>query len=64
MGKNKDIRKIIKGLERNIRKHKLKIEDELCKDAPNHIDIHHWRMEIRVSEERIARLKHRTRKDR
>lgn len=63
MGKNKDLRKIIRGLEAHIGRHKLKIEDELAKDAPSAGDLHHWRLEIKVAHERIARLKHRIRKD-
>ncbi|MGH9352705.1 MAG: hypothetical protein ACRD18_16395 [Terriglobia bacterium] len=63
MGKNKDAKKIIKGIEHNIWNHKLKIENELHKDFPNQKYLAHWRIEIEVGEERITRLKRRMRKE-
>lgn len=64
MGKNKDLRKAIRGLEANVWKHKLKIESELRKDYPNERFVAGWRREIKAGEDRIARLKRRLRKER
>ncbi|MGH9351941.1 MAG: hypothetical protein ACRD2G_07260 [Terriglobia bacterium] len=59
MGRNKDLRKAIAGHERNIGKHKLKIESESEKDFPNEELIEKWRQDIKKSELRIQVLRRR-----
>ncbi|MGH9401596.1 MAG: hypothetical protein ACRD2P_05775 [Terriglobia bacterium] len=56
MSRNKDIRKQIAAHERNIWKHRLKIEAELKKDFPDEVLLNKWRGEVRRDEERIKFL--------
>lgn len=64
LGKNKDIRKAIRGLDANVWKHKLKIESELLKPRPDEGLISGWKREIKAGEDRIGRLKRRLKKER
>lgn len=59
MGRNKNIRKHIAGLQRTMREHELKIEEELRKDYPNRGLIKKWSVEIQNDKDRIVLLKQR-----
>jgi hypothetical protein len=57
MGRNKDLRKRIKGHERAIAEHHRKIAVELEKPLPDYGLIHHWEGEIRGHEKTVERLR-------
>ena len=56
MGRNKHIKKEIAGYERTIWRHRLKIENELKKDFPDHQLLEKWRKDIKRAEARIEVL--------
>lgn len=56
MGKNKDIRKQIAGLKRNILKHQSKIREEMKTDFPDEGLLRKWKGEIERDENRIEFL--------
>lgn len=64
MGKNKNLRKIIRGLERQAREHQDKISQEVLKPSPNEEWIAGWQREIAAAHERIKRLTRRLGKER
>ncbi len=53
---NRQIYKVIDGLQASIDLHLKKIEDELKKDSPNQGRIHHWQAEVNAWEKRITIL--------
>jgi predicted RNase H-like nuclease (RuvC/YqgF family) len=59
LGTNKDLRRIIAGLEGNAERLRAKVEREMLKPHPNMERIAVWKKEIRAAEERIERLKRR-----
>ena len=63
MGRNKDLRTLIAGLERSTREHEAKIETERARPMPNLERIAGWESEIRSFRERIDRLLRRLRRD-
>lgn len=64
MGRNKDIRKHIEGHERNIWKHKLKIENELRSDFPRADMLKKWESDIKRAEATIRILRERLKRRR
>jgi hypothetical protein len=63
MSRNKKIRKDIAGLEREVREHHQKIENEYGKSAPDLGQIMHWETEVRAFQKRIERLLRRLRRN-
>ncbi|MGH9407685.1 MAG: hypothetical protein ACRD3D_17835 [Terriglobia bacterium] len=59
MGPNKNLRKKIAGEERNIWKHRLKIQEALGQDFPDELMINKWRADIQRSEARKRLLEER-----
>lgn len=59
MGKNRDIRKQIAGLKRNILKHESKIREETKTDFPDEGLLRKWTGEIERDENRIEFLNRR-----
>lgn len=59
MGKNKDARIKIEGMQYQIDVHLEKVKNELKKEVPNYGDIHHWEAEINAWQTRIAKLQKR-----
>jgi len=57
MGRNKQIRARIKGLERQVRAHQAKIRRELNKKHPDLGLIRHWQKEIEAWQRQLERLK-------
>lgn len=47
MGRNKNLRKRLKGIDRSISVHERKIQKELTRPFPNRERIEHWEAEIR-----------------
>ena len=62
MGRNKDLRKRIRGQHRVIEKHVVKIENELEKDAPDMGLIRKWEREIDIAREAVRKLEQRLEK--
>jgi len=62
MGRNKNIRSRIEGLERAIAMHEKKIENEQAKPNRNMKRIDHWRGEIDGWKKQIERLRARLRR--
>lgn len=63
MGKNKDIRKHLKSLQRQVQDHREKIENELERDVTDFDAISHWEHEITAWEEKMKRLRRRLGKE-
>ncbi|MCL6642310.1 MAG: hypothetical protein K6T71_03165 [Candidatus Bipolaricaulota bacterium] len=63
MGRRKDLRKKIKGLEEVIRRHQEKIAEEKAKPSPNWRYIAYWEKEILSRERDIERLRKRLGED-
>ncbi|MBM4345986.1 MAG: hypothetical protein FJ100_21645 [Deltaproteobacteria bacterium] len=59
MGANKQTRKRINGLQRQIDLHLAKINDELGKPSPNLHRIDHWHCEVTTWQQEIQRLSER-----
>jgi len=59
MGRNKNIRKRIAGLDRAVDAHERKIETEHLKPNANNQIINHWRDEIQEWKKQIERLRKR-----
>ena len=59
MGRNKDLRKRIRGQHRVIEKHVIKIDNELRKDAPDVGLIRKWEGEIDIAREAVRKLEQR-----
>ncbi len=57
MGRNKQIRARIKGLERQVQAHEAKIRRELKKKHPDRGLIRHWRKEIEAWRRQLERLR-------
>lgn len=51
MGRNRKLRKRIRGLEEQITEHERKIRSELHSDLPDQDRIDHWEAEIRAFKE-------------
>jgi hypothetical protein len=62
MGKNKDIRKKIAGLQQVLTEHEEKIKNELTKPHPNRRRIELWRKQIAGFRARLERLERRIRR--
>jgi hypothetical protein len=56
MGKNKQLRRRIAGLLRNISRHQARIESELRKTSPNAEWIRGWEREIDTARNDVRRL--------
>lgn len=56
MGRSKDLRRRISGLQRTIEEHETKIRAELTRPHPNEEYIRGWRHEIDVHRSEVARL--------
>ncbi|PYV35639.1 MAG: hypothetical protein DMG22_01735 [Acidobacteria bacterium] len=56
MGKNKQLRKRIAGLLRNVRRHEEKIEAELRKPVPDSSYIRKWEREIDTALKTVREL--------
>ncbi len=56
MGRNKDLRRNITGLERAIARHESKIRHERAKPNPNESLIAHWQGEIEGLKKQLARF--------
>jgi hypothetical protein len=56
LGRNKELRKKIAGLERSIRIHEHKLDQERAKPFPDETDIEHWQDEIEGFRKRKERL--------
>jgi hypothetical protein len=63
VGRNKTLKESIGSLERRVASHQEKVRLERLKDNPQQGPIKHWPTEIAAWESRMARLKHRLRKD-
>jgi polyhydroxyalkanoate synthesis regulator phasin len=59
MGKNKENRKILRGLERQIAHHNEKIAEEMKRHNSDEGLIRHWQSEVRSWTVRVTRLKRR-----
>lgn len=62
MGRNKDLRKRIAGLEDIIAAHEVKIQAELGKGKPDEAMIAYWEQEIASWKATVARLSRRLRR--
>ena len=59
MGKNKQIRKRIKGHFRTIAEHQAKIERERAKPNPNVLTIRKWEKDIDIARRAVRKLEER-----
>jgi hypothetical protein len=59
MGRNKENRKKIEGMVRQIMRHEEKIVRESGRSNPDQGLIKHWQIEIRAWKRRVARLERR-----
>jgi len=62
MGKNKQLRKRIRGQHRVIERHQIKIDNELRKNAPDAGLIRKWESEIDIAREAVRKLEQRLEK--
>ena len=56
MGRNKELRKKIAGLDRSIQIHQQKVDEERAKPVSDETDIEHWQSEIETFRKRKERL--------
>ena len=63
MGRNKDLRKKIAGLEAMIVKHEVKIRKEIISGQPDEGSIAGWKREIQVMRESVLRLTRRLKRE-
>jgi uncharacterized coiled-coil DUF342 family protein len=59
MGKNKKVRKRLKGLEEQIELHEAKVAQESSRFIPDQGRIRHWQTELRAWRAQAARLQRR-----
>jgi len=56
VGRNKELRKKIAGLDRSIQIHQQKVDEERAKPVSDETDIEHWQSEIETFRKRKERL--------
>jgi ubiquinone biosynthesis protein UbiJ len=63
MGRNRDLRRKITGLQRAIAKHEAKVQRELLEPHPDESLIAHWLDEIDAWKRQVAHLSRRLKRD-